>query len=74
MGIKTISVRALPDRISREAPDGPFIPSDRYVNVAHTPYIERLLNVHGDIEQEPAKKAPPAEPKEPAKTSQKEDN
>lgn len=68
--VTTIRVRALPDRIAREDPRGPFIPEDQFVSVRNTPYIQRLLNVHGDIEQEPAKvklaKAPTAKAEAPA--------
>lgn len=52
--MKYIKVRAVAGRVARTARDGEFIPHDRYVRVDYTPYIERLLNVHGDIEVEPA--------------------
>jgi hypothetical protein len=45
-----IYVRTKPGRIAREAPKGNLIPEGKYVPVQHTPYIERLLSVHGDIE------------------------
>lgn len=56
-----IKVKAVPGRVARTSRNGEFIPDDRYVRVAYTPYIQRLLNVHGDIVQEPAreKAAPP---------------
>lgn len=59
---QTVNVRALPDRIARVSPRGPFIPSDAFVTVPATAYIRRLIQVHGDIEIEPAK-APKAEAK-----------
>lgn len=58
--MSSIRVKATPGRIAREAPEGHFIPHDAFVAVQHTPYIERLLNHHGDIMQEPAVKAAPA--------------
>lgn len=58
--MKTIKVKAKEGRIARESPRGPFIPHDQYVKVPDTPYVRRLLNVHGDIELEAA--APPAPP------------
>lgn len=70
--MKYIKVRAVAGRVARTARDGEFIPHDRYVRVDYTPYIARLLNVHGDIEVEPettpaaevAADAAPALPKE----------
>lgn len=50
-----IKVKAVKGRIARTAPDGPFIPHDKFVPVEKTKYIARLLEHHGDIEQEPAK-------------------
>lgn len=50
----TISVRSLAGRLARTSPRGPFIPSDRYIDVEATSYVMRLLNVHGDIELNPA--------------------
>lgn len=56
-----IEVKAKKGRIARTSPNGEFIPEDRYIAVALTPYIKRLLNVHKDIEQRPPEpKAPPA--------------
>jgi hypothetical protein len=49
--MSTIYVRTVPGRIAREAPRGPYIPSDQWVEVQVTPYIMRLLHVHCDIEQ-----------------------
>ena len=45
-----IYVKALPGRVARVSPRGAMIPSDQFVPVDHTPYVERLLKVHGDIE------------------------
>lgn len=56
-----IYVRTVDGRIARSAPKGKFIPSDSFVPVEHTPYIDRLLNFHGDIEEQ-------AQPKSKAKT------
>jgi hypothetical protein len=53
-----IYVKTVEGRVARSAPRGPHIPSDRYVKVEHTPYIERLLTVHGDIIRKPADEAP----------------
>lgn len=62
-----IYVRAVPGRIARESPTGPFIPHDRYVPVRNTPYVSRLLRFHQDIELEPkAKKAEPKPAEAPA--------
>jgi hypothetical protein len=43
-------VKALPGRVARVSPRGAMIPSDQFVPVDFTPYIRRLLKVHGDIE------------------------
>lgn len=57
-----IYVRATHGRIARDAPDGAFIPEDVYVPVQPTAYIDRLINVHGDLQVKPkesaAKKTP----------------
>lgn len=56
-----IRVKTVPGRLAYTAPrGGKPIPTDRYVDVEHTAYIERLLNFHQDIEQEPAAKKPAA--------------
>lgn len=57
-----IYVKATSGRVARMSPTGRFIPQDKYVRVEHTPYVDRLLNVHGDIERrpEPVKKITPA--------------
>lgn len=56
MPVNRIKVRAVPGRIVRTAPNGDFIPSDRFVTVEHTHYIERLILVHADLEVEPEPK------------------
>lgn len=57
-----IEVKAKAGRVARTSPQGPFIPEDRYVVVEKTSYIERLLNVHGDIEAKPQGQKPPVAP------------
>ncbi len=61
-----VSVRAKAGRIAYDSPHGDLIPQDAYVSVEMTPWIDRLLNHHGDIELEPApvkaKAAPAAAP------------
>ncbi|MGL5734762.1 MAG: hypothetical protein ACRCYS_07840 [Beijerinckiaceae bacterium] len=49
-----IYVKALPGRVARVSPRGAMIPSDHFVAVDFTPYVKRLLEVHGDIELQPA--------------------
>lgn len=49
-----IRVKAVPERVVRESPRGPMIPSDRFVSVPATPYIMRLIEVHGDLLVEPS--------------------
>lgn len=41
-----------------------MIPDDRFIDVELTPYISRLLHVHGDVTQEEVKEQtpPPAAP------------
>jgi hypothetical protein len=56
-----VVVKAIEGRIARTSKHGEFIPSDRYVRVEYTAYIKRLLDVHGDIVQEPATQAPAPE-------------
>lgn len=48
-----IKVKAVEGRIARRSKNGDFIPSDRFVRVEHTPYIDRLIHVHGDLLVEP---------------------
>jgi hypothetical protein len=53
--MRLINVRALPDRVAFTAPkNGKPIPSDRFIAVQETPWIRRLIDVHGDIEVQPA--------------------
>jgi hypothetical protein len=52
-----IRVKTVPGRLAYTAPrGGKVIPTDRYVEVEHTAYVDRLLNFHQDIEQEPPAK------------------
>lgn len=56
-----IRVKTVEGRRAYTAPrGGKPIPTDRYVDVEHTAYIERLLNFHQDIVQETAAKKPAA--------------
>jgi len=67
-----IKVKAVPGRVARTSRYGDFIPSDQFVSVERSPYINRLLNVHGDIVEEPAKPvAKPAASKPTAVTADK---
>jgi hypothetical protein len=52
-----VRVRTVEGRVARESPRGEYIPTDRFVTVRRTPYIERLLYVHGDIVLEPTAEA-----------------
>jgi hypothetical protein len=45
-----IYVRSKPDRVAFESLRGRKIPSDKFVAVAETEHIKRLIEVHGDIE------------------------
>lgn len=65
MALQRIMARAVEGRIARESPHGPLIPHGTYTPLLMTPYLERLLNVHGDIELEPVKPAPAAPKKAP---------
>lgn len=74
----SIRARAVEGRIARLDPHGDFIPWDQYINIPNTPYIQRLLNWHGDIELEPEVAPPPppqvAEaPTQPTKVTQKKE-
>lgn len=62
-----IRVRTVAGRVARTAPRGQYIPTDKYIEVEQTPYINRLLHVHGDIELEPAASAPVAQAEPPKK-------
>jgi hypothetical protein len=61
--MEKISVKAVKGRKAFTAPRGGVsIPHDRYITVDKSPYIDRLLNHHGDIALEPSKPKP-KEPK-----------
>lgn len=51
MKLKKLFVKTVAGRLARTSPRGSFIPHDRGILVALTPYIERLLNVHKDIKE-----------------------
>lgn len=52
-----IKVRTVAGRKAYTAPrGGKPIPTDKFIDVEHTAYIDRLLNFHQDIEQAPAAK------------------
>lgn len=56
-----VSVKTKAGRVAFSAPrGGEAIPHDRYIAVERTPWIERLISVHGDIEVEPVRSAPAA--------------
>jgi hypothetical protein len=59
MSVPRIKVKAVAGRIARESPRGAFIPDDLFVSVMATPYIMRLIEVHGDliVEKEAVEKA-----------------
>ena len=66
-----IEVKCVEGRIARTDPQGPFIPDDRFIKVEETPYIRRLIDVHGDLMVKPPV-AETAAPKPPAPTKKKE--
>ena len=48
-----VSVRCRKGRVAFSAPiNGNLIPTDRFVPVEKTPYIDRLINFHKDLEVE----------------------
>lgn len=72
--MQTVSVKAVEGRVVREDPKGPFVPSDRYVTIPLTKYVQRLIDVHGDLVVEPIK-TPPTKPVEaPKADAKKEEN
>lgn len=65
--MSVIFVRAVAGRKAYDAPrGGKRIPNDEYVPVKPTPWINRLLRFHGDIELKPETKPTPKE--KPAKS------
>jgi hypothetical protein len=48
-----ISVKTKEGRVAFDGPKGEQIPNNRYKLVVNTSWIQRLINVHGDIEVEP---------------------
>ena len=67
-----IEVKAVEGRIARVSPRGAFIPHDRFIPVVATPYILRLRDVHGDIEERPKKQAKAATPPAPTLSNKPE--
>lgn len=54
MPAKYVSVKAVPGRLAFTAPrGGASIPHDTYVEVEETKYIRRLIDFHGDLEEQP---------------------
>jgi len=48
-----ISIKCRKGRVAFSAPiNGNLIPTDRFVPVEKTPYIDRLINFHKDVEVE----------------------
>lgn len=73
MPAKRVRVKAVPGRVVRESPRGDFIPSDRYVQVDLTPYVQRLISFHGDLlVEEPKTETKAAPPVKPAPAADKE--
>jgi hypothetical protein len=64
-----IYVRTKPGRVAFQSPSGPPIPHENYVGVQHTHYIDRLLNVHKDIERKPKAKKPDTPATKPAEVT-----
>lgn len=53
-----ISVKAVEGRVAFSAPrGGTQIPNDRFVKVQDTPWVRRLIEVHGDVVIEDEKKS-----------------
>lgn len=70
--MKLISVKTKPDRIAYDAPKGgQRIPNDKFVEVQHTHWIERLIHHHGDLEVEKAPAAKPDQKPAPAPVADK---
>ena len=57
-----VRIKALEGRVVRVAPQGAFVPTDRFVTAKRTPYVQRLIDVHGDVVEEPKQTAAPAAP------------
>jgi hypothetical protein len=60
MKYKTVMVRAVEGRLARVSPTGRTIPHDKFVPAEMTPYLDRLINHHGDVvvETDPERPAP----------------
>ena len=72
MALNRVRVKAVAGRIARTSPRGDFIPTDRYITVERTNYIDRLINVHGDVTVEPAAVAPEMDKPAPIEIPKKE--
>ena len=44
-----IYVKAVAGRVARESPKGRLLSSDKWEPVTETPYVRRLIEVHGDL-------------------------
>lgn len=45
-----VTVKAAPGRTAVTAPrGGRDIPSDRFITIERTPFIDRLIRIHGDL-------------------------
>lgn len=55
MGRKMIAVRAVKGRIARESARGRMVPENKFVSIPETPYVRRLIDVHGDLEEKQIK-------------------
>jgi hypothetical protein len=55
-----IRVKTAEGRIARTSPRGDFIPTEYYINVELTGYVQRLIEVHGDLIVEPEEPETPA--------------
>lgn len=64
-----IFVRAVEGRVARESAKGRLIASDKFVPVNDTPYIRRLIEVHGDIEVRKDPEPKPVAEKKPEKAA-----
>lgn len=60
-----VEVKCLEGRVAfTAARGGARIPTDKYIQVTMTPWIDRLINHHGDIELKPEEEpATPVQPK-----------
>jgi hypothetical protein len=64
---KVLELRTKEGRIARVSPNGAFIQHDEFVPVPVTPYVQRLIDVHQDVEVKPVEEAPATPPPAPKK-------